>query len=62
MNEKNPARDIHKIANELGLHKLSDTHLQQLLKAGRVASARRSILQTDTLVPSDEPAHVFRLP
>lgn len=62
MNEKNASMDIQKIADELGLHKLSEAHLQQLLKAGRVANARRSVLQTDALVPSDEPAHVFRLP
>ncbi|MBC7779335.1 MAG: hypothetical protein H7125_04450 [Proteobacteria bacterium] len=54
--------DIRKLAASLGLARLSEVHLQQLMKAARAAQARRSILQSASLVASDEPAHVYRLP
>jgi hypothetical protein len=54
--------DIRIKASALGLTLLTDAHLKQLAKAEQSADARRSLLQTGSLVPSDEPAHVYRLP
>ncbi len=54
--------EARKLAEALGLNKLSEPHLKQLLDASRVAATRRSLLNTDSLSPSDEPALVFRLP
>lgn len=54
--------EARKLAEALGLNKLSELHLKQLLDASRVAATRRSLLDTDTLSPADEPALVFRLP
>ena len=53
--------DVKAMAAEIGLTRLSDEHVQQLLRATRAAKARRSSLRVDTLTPADEPAHVFRL-
>jgi hypothetical protein len=53
--------EIRSLAAEIGLTRLTDEHLQQLLKATRIARARRAVLPVATLVPADEPAHVFRL-
>lgn len=52
--------ELRKMAAEIGLTQLTDEHLQQLLKATRIARARRAALPVATLVPADEPAHVFR--
>jgi hypothetical protein len=52
---------IRKMAAEIGLTRLTDEHLQELLRATRVARARRAALPLATLRPADEPAHVFRL-
>lgn len=49
------------LAETLGLSNLTAEHLQQLLKAKKVAAARRSLMKTDTLSPADEPAHTYRL-
>jgi hypothetical protein len=53
--------EIRSLAAEIGLTRLTDAHLQQLLRATRAARARRAVLPVATLVPADEPAHVFRL-
>lgn len=53
--------EVRKMAAEIGLTRLADEHLQQLLKATRISRARRAVLPVATLVPADEPAHVFRL-
>ena len=53
--------EMRRMAAEIGLARLSDEHLQQLLKATRVARARRAVLPVAGLVPADEPAHVYRL-
>lgn len=53
--------DVRKMAAEIGLTRLTDEHLQQLLRATRAARARRATLPIATLGPADEPAHVFRL-
>jgi hypothetical protein len=52
--------EMRKMAAEIGLKRLSEEHLQQLLKATRIARARRDTLPVATLVPADEPAHVYR--
>ena len=53
--------EVRKMASEIGMTHLNDEHLQQLLRATRAARARRSTLAVATLVPADEPAHVFHL-
>ena len=53
--------DIRKMAAEIGLTRLTDEHVQQLLNATRTARARRAALPVGNLTPADEPAHVFRL-
>ena len=52
---------VRAMAKDAGLERLSDEHLQQLLRATRTAQARRSALPTADLTAADEPAHVFRL-
>jgi len=52
---------VRNMANDAGLTRLSDEHLQELLRATRTAQARRAALPTADLTPADEPAHVFRL-
>jgi len=52
--------DIRSMASDIGLTRLTDEHLQQLLKATRTAQARRAALPVARLVATDEPAHVFR--
>jgi hypothetical protein len=49
------------MAAEIGLSRLTDGHLQELLRATRTARARRAALPFAILTPADEPAHVFRL-
>lgn len=56
------ALEARRIADRLGLRKLSDQDLVKLLNAARVADIRRSALDTSSLMPSDEPVLVFRLP
>ena len=51
---------IRKLAAEVGMTRLTDEHLQQLLRATKAARARRNSLQVD-LGPADEPAHVYTL-
>jgi hypothetical protein len=52
---------VRKMAAEIGLTRLTEEHLQQLLRAAQAARARRAALSVATLDPADEPAHVFRL-
>ena len=53
--------EIRRMAAETGMTRLSDEHLQELLRATRTARARRAALPFSNLTPADEPAHVFRL-
>jgi hypothetical protein len=53
--------EIRRMAAEIGMTRLTDEHLQQLLQATRAARARRATLSSANLTPADEPAHVFRL-
>ena len=52
--------EMRRMAAEIGLTRLTDEHLQQLLNATRTARARRATLPVAGLVPADEPAHVYR--
>jgi hypothetical protein len=52
--------EVRKLAAEIGLDRLTEEHLQQLLKATRIARARRASLPVASLVPADEPSHVYR--
>jgi hypothetical protein len=52
--------EIRTLAAEIGLTRLTDEHLQQLLRATRAARARRAVLPVAGLTPADEPAHVYR--
>jgi hypothetical protein len=53
--------EVREMAAQIGLTRLADAHLQELLRALRVARARRAALPIASLGPADEPAHVFRL-
>ena len=53
--------EIRRMAAEIGMTRLTDQHLQELLRATRTARARRAALPFANLTPADEPAHVFRL-
>jgi len=53
--------EIRRMAAEIGMTRLTDAHLEQLLRATRTARARRASLAIATLTPADEPMHVFRL-
>jgi hypothetical protein len=53
--------EIRRMAAEIGMTRLTDGHLQELLRATRTARARRAALPIGSLTPADEPAHVFRL-
>jgi hypothetical protein len=52
---------VRRMAADAGLTRLTDEHLQQLLRATRTARARQAALPTADLKPTDESAHVFRL-
>jgi hypothetical protein len=61
MTEERPIpEELRAMAQDIGLTRLTDEHLQQLLKATRTAQARRAALPVARLGPADEPAHVFR--
>jgi len=53
--------EIRRMAAEIGMTRLTEAHLQELLRATRTARARRASLPIASLTPADEPAHVFRL-
>jgi len=53
--------DVRKMAADIGMTRLSETQLQELLRAAGAARARRAALRSDTLHYADEPSHVFRL-
>ena len=51
--------EVRRMAAEIGMTRLTEAHLEQLLRATRAARARRAALPVATLEPADEPAHVF---
>ena len=53
--------EVRRMAAEIGMTRLTGEHLQELLRATRIARERRSTLPVASLGPADEPAHVFRL-
>ena len=53
--------EIRRMAAEIGMTRLTERHLQELLRATRTARTRRAALPFANLTPADEPAHVFRL-
>ena len=52
--------EVRRMAAAIGLTRLSEEHMQQLLRAANVAHVRRTALPVATLTPADEPAHVYR--
>ena len=60
MKDELTLEEFRRMAAEIGLTRLTDEHLQQLLRATQAARARRAALPVATLGPADEPAHVFR--
>jgi hypothetical protein len=53
-------QEVKKLAAEIGMTRLTDEHLQQLLRATKAARVRSASLAAD-LGPADEPAHVYTL-
>jgi hypothetical protein len=53
--------DVRKMAADIGMTRLDDTQLQELLRSTRAARARRASLETNSLTYADEPAHLFDL-
>ena len=53
--------EVRRMAAEIGMTRLTGEHLQELLRATRIARERRAALPVASLGPADEPAHVFRL-
>ena len=53
--------EVRRLAADIGMTQLTQSHLEELLRATKAARARRQSLPVGTLVPSDEPAHVYRL-
>ncbi len=53
--------DVRKMAADIGMTRLNDGQLQELLRSTKAARARRDSLATSTLAYADEPAHVFSL-
>jgi hypothetical protein len=53
------AGEVRRLAADIGLSRLSEDELQQLLRATRAARARSAKLRVQDLTPADEPAHVF---
>ena len=53
--------DVRRMAADAGLTRLTDEHLEQLLRATKTAQARRAAMPKGDLTPADEPAHVYRL-
>ncbi len=53
--------DVRRMAADIGMTRLTDEQLQELLRATETARARRASLNTGTLTYADEPAHGFNL-
>ena len=53
--------EVRKMAEDIGMTRLSEEQLQELLRATLASRARRTALRTATLSLADEPAHVFSL-
>jgi len=51
--------EVRRMAAAIGLNRLSEEHMHQLLRAANVAHLRRAALPVANLTPADEPAHVY---
>lgn len=51
---------VRALAADAGLERLTAEHLEQLTRATNLSRSRRDSIKRETLVASDEPAHVFR--
>ena len=51
--------EMRRMAAEIGLTRLTDEHLNQLLRATKTAQQSSAALPTADLTPADEPGHVF---
>lgn len=61
VNDRLTIGEVKRMAEEIGMTRLTDEHLQQLLRATNDARERRTALPVANLTPADEPAHVYRL-
>lgn len=62
MSEETLSTDqIRRMAQAIGLDRLTEEHFAQLTRAANVAHTRRTALPLSDLTPADEPAHVYRL-
>jgi|GEM_PF-1372730 len=59
--EKLTLEAVKKLAADIGMTRLNDTHLQDLLRATNAAHARRKALDMSGLTYADEPAHILDL-
>ena len=53
--------EVRRMASDIGMTRLTEAQLQELLRSTRAARARRAALATGTLTYADEPSHVFSL-
>ncbi len=53
--------EIQAMAAQVGLGRLSQAHLQQLLRVTNDKRAQQAALPVANLTAADEPAHAFRL-
>ena len=53
--------EIRRMAADIGMTRLDEGQLQELLRATRTSRARRTALGAIPLSPADEPAHVYRI-
>ena len=53
--------DVRRMAADIGMTRLDEGQLQELLRATVTTRARRDALPKDKLAFADEPAHVFSL-
>ena len=60
MSDELTLAEIRKLADDIGMTRLTEEHVEQLARATRAAQARRAALPLDTLAPADEPAHIYR--
>ncbi len=51
--------DVRRMAAEIGLTRLTQQHLEELLRATQASQVRRGKLRINELTYADEPAHVF---
>ena len=51
--------EVRRQAADIGLTRLNDEQLKEMLRATRAARERSAALPTADLTPADEPAHVY---